>query len=259
MSPVRQAIREAQKLLVGVNSMLTIDGVWGPKTDATYVAAPENIKLSVEHVVAKFGTNLANVRQRMVRATQSFVTIKEAVDAAKLAGITGSSLINLLATIQVESRFTPESESHLYRTANKAKATFSSLRTKTDDQLLALMKDPAAFFETVYGHNTSKGKELGNLYAGDGYKFRGRGLIQITGRYLYSQFAKSSGYDVIGTPDLMNRTDVAIAAALWYWKTFVVSKRADTDIRSATAIVNNGSRDISERIAAAIRFKDQLA
>ena len=71
-------------------------------------------------------------------------------------------------------------------------------------------------FNYVYGSKTKKGRELGNTEEGDGYKYRGRGLIQVTGKGNYKRLSKIMGLDLVGDPDLILQPEVAIkAAAVW--------------------------------------------
>lgn len=60
-------------------------------------------------------------------------------------------------------------------------------------------------------------KDLGNTYAGDGYKYRGRGLIQITGRYNYDKASKALYVDLITNPDLLSQPELAVKSACWWW------------------------------------------
>ena len=60
-------------------------------------------------------------------------------------------------------------------------------------------------------------KDLGNTQQGDGVKFKGRGLIQITGRFNYIQLSKDLGEDFIKNPELLSTPKYAVQSACWYW------------------------------------------
>ena len=79
-------------------------------------------------------------------------------------------------------------------------------RVPADDaELDALKADDEAFFEHVYGAGTRTGAGLGNTEPGDGYKFRGRYAIQITGRGNYQRYSTLAGH-----PEIMANPDVGI-------------------------------------------------
>ena len=61
-------------------------------------------------------------------------------------------------------------------------------------------------------------KDLGNTQVGDGIKFKGRGLIQITGRANYTQLSKDLGEDFIKNPALLSTPKYAVQSACWFWK-----------------------------------------
>jgi len=82
--------------------------------------------------------------------------------------------------------------------------------------LRALNKGDEFFFDVAYGI-LNPGQTLGNKEPGDGYKYRGRGYIQITGRYIYGEIGKILGIDLINDPDLIAKNpDVAAKASLIY-------------------------------------------
>ena len=60
-------------------------------------------------------------------------------------------------------------------------------------------------------------KDLGNTQQGDGVKFKGRGLIQITGRFNYTQLSKDLGEDFIKNPELLSTPKYAVQSACWFW------------------------------------------
>lgn len=95
-------------------------------------------------------------------------------------------------------------------------------------------------------------KYLGNRLQGDGYRFRGRGLIQLTGRGNYEKFTKYSGIDIVSNPDLASRIDISIQIACWYWTKGSawgnLNKYADkNDILSITKGINGGTNGLEER------------
>ena len=61
-------------------------------------------------------------------------------------------------------------------------------------------------------------KDLGNIYAGDGKKFKGRGLIQLTGRANYEKMSKKVGKDLVNNPDLVLDPDLATEVSTIFWK-----------------------------------------
>lgn len=60
-------------------------------------------------------------------------------------------------------------------------------------------------------------KDLGNTQGGDGIRFKGRGLIQITGRFNYIQLSKDLGEDFIKNPELLSTPKYAVQSACWFW------------------------------------------
>lgn len=103
-----------------------------------------------------------------------------------------------------------------------------------------------AIANIIYGGDWGK-VNLGNTQLGDGWKFRGRGIFQITGRSNYQQltnWAKSKGFDVnyIDNPDLLLNESDSIIAAVWYWNVKGINNFADQDdILSVSKIVNLGN------------------
>ena len=136
--------------------------------------------------------------------------------AAVVAGI-GSALADvgitneyaqkaILGNVGKESGFTAKYETGYANTSNdRIRKIFGSrVAGLTDDQLNQIKKDDSKFFETVYGYQTAKGQELGNTEPGDGFKYRGRGLIQLTGKDNYNRIGKQVGADLVSNPDLVN-------------------------------------------------------
>ena len=71
--------------------------------------------------------------------------------------------------------------------------------------------------------------ELGNTHAGDGAKFRGRGLLQITGRDGYARCGDALGLDLVLAPELLEDPVNACRSAAWYWKRHGLNELADQE------------------------------
>lgn len=93
--------------------------------------------------------------------------------------------------------------------------------------------------------------DLGNTQPGDGMRFRGRGLLQITGRHNYRlcSIALYGDERLLERPDLLESVQAACRSAAWYWSAFGLNEIADTgDIRRMTRRINGGFNGLAERI-----------
>ena len=97
------------------------------------------------------------------------------------------------------------------------------------------------FFERQYGVGTRVGKKLGNLEPGDGAKYRGRGFIQITGRFNYTNYGKRIGIDLEHQPERALEPETAARIFAAYFKDREVYQAARTqDWRAVRKRVNGG-------------------
>lgn len=91
---------------------------------------------------------------------------------------------------------------------------------------------------------------MGNIEEGDGWKYRGRGLIQLTGRENYANFGLNAGVDVLSNPDLLATPEYATLSAGWYWNKRNLNELADKmDIEGITKKINGGLNGIEDRKA----------
>jgi len=97
-------------------------------------------------------------------------------------------------------------------------------------------------------------KDLGNTHRGDGKRYRGRGLIQVTGRSNYKRFTKwvretqPDAPDFEEEPELVSKFPWALLSAVWYWTAHDLNKLADEDgIVRITRIVNGGLNGLDSR------------
>ena len=91
-------------------------------------------------------------------------------------------------------------------------------------------------------------KNLGNIYSGDGVRYKGRGLIQITGRTNYQLVSDAFGVDFIANPELLEQPEWATAVSAFWWQNAGLNEIADTkDFRRVTRRVNGGYNGMSDR------------
>jgi putative chitinase len=111
----------------------------------------------------------------------------------------------------------------------------------------AVAKGKPAIAELIYG----KRAELGNTQDGDGGKFFGRGIVQLTGRANYTAFATAIGKpEIIEHPELVATPEYACLSAGWFWNRGKLNAYADTaDYTTMTKRINGGTLGLAERIA----------
>ena len=96
--------------------------------------------------------------------------------------------------------------------------------------------------------------DLGNNQPGDGVKFKGRGLIMITGRYNYTSYGKLLGLDLINKPTLAAEPVNAVSIAVAYWSEHGLNAFADKDdIETITRRINGGLNGLATRQTYLIR------
>lgn len=90
--------------------------------------------------------------------------------------------------------------------------------------------------------------DLGNTVKGDGSKFRGRGLIQITGRANYAACGEALGLDLINQPELLEQPQHAAMSAAWFWSTRGLNTLADQkEFAKITKRINGGLTGQADR------------
>ena len=101
---------------------------------------------------------------------------------------------------------------------------------------------------------------MGNTEDGDGAKYIGRGLIQLTGKDNYRAFADAIGEDLVANPQLVEEPRYAALSAGWFWNKRGLNALADAmDITTMTIRINGGKIGIDDRIAKINKALDILA
>lgn len=163
------------------------------------------------------------------------------------SGITDHrELANFMGQNQHESQNFARLEENLNYSGSRLHAVFGNRNGLTAERALEIssIADPTerrkAVAEQVYGGAWGK-PNLGNTEPGDGYAFRGRGYIQLTGRSNYEADGRALGLDLVRQPDLAARPDIAERIAVHYWQTRVQPvEAARTDVEKAGSIINTG-------------------
>ncbi|MFA6199158.1 MAG: glycoside hydrolase family 19 protein [Bacteroidales bacterium] len=133
---------------------------------------------------------------------------------------------------------------------------FGKYFNSTNAKLYA--RQPEKIGNLVYANRMGNG----NVYTGDGYRYRGRGYIQLTGKDHYTKFNQFVKENVILNPDLVATTYPLLSAA-WFWNTNKLNEIADwgssdSVITSVTKKINGGTHGLANRISAFHRFYDKV-
>ncbi|KPX52986.1 glycoside hydrolase family 19 protein [Pseudomonas amygdali] len=95
---------------------------------------------------------------------------------------------------------------------------------------------------------------------GDGQLYRGRGLIQVTGRANYEACGEALGLDLINHPELLEQPDHAAMSAAWFWDRANLNALADKgDFLTITKRINGGTNGLADRQALYVRALEVLA
>lgn len=120
------------------------------------------------------------------------------------------------------------------------------LRNKPNAKAESLHRKPEAIANNVYASRMGNGP----IASGDGWAFRGRGLIQLTGRELYIGCGRGIGLELAMQPHLLERPQWAALSAAWYWSQRGLNAPADAgNVAQATKIINGGDIGLDDRRA----------
>jgi putative chitinase len=114
----------------------------------------------------------------------------------------------------------------------------------TDELAKQYEKQPSKIANRVYANRMANGDE----YSGDGFRYCGRGLIQLTGKSNYQAFADSLEMKVEDVPEYLQTFEGAAQSACWFWETNNLNKFADAgDILNMTKRINGGTIGLEDR------------
>jgi predicted chitinase len=125
---------------------------------------------------------------------------------------------------------------------------FDKLKEQGDRRYISRMYDPK--------YNPAGADAIGNTKVGDGWRFRGRGFLQITGRYNYREAGKAMRVNLIKNPEALLDPTNAARASVWYWKWRVRPNITDfNDTKAITRLVQGGDKHLDRRERAFAEFK----
>ncbi len=159
---------------------------------------------------------------------------------AQPASITGNPLETTLRDFAIKAGIKGKELAQFLAQCAHETANYSSL---------VEFGDPKEFLKRYdKQYNPEKAKILGNTNPGDGEKFKGRGFIQLTGRWNYTQAGQALGLPLDNKPELLEKPDVAAKASVWFWKNRVQPNVKNfTDTRTVTSYINPGLHGLQRR------------
>lgn len=150
-------------------------------------------------------------------------------------------IAHFMAQIEYESGLKPISENLNY-SAKRLLTIFP--KYFTPEKALLYANKPQLIANKVYANRMGNGSED----SGEGWKYRGRGFIQITGKENYFRLANDTDIDCLKNPDLLLEEPNAMLSALWFWNLKGLNKFADkNDIVGITKRINGGINGLEHR------------
>lgn len=222
----------ASNPMSATGGVMPVGGMTGGLTDPNNPNAigVGDAALSVGNVSAIPYSNLSNANADKNASKQALEARDHFIKTSIESGVSPSDIAVMLGQLDHESGgFKSLSENLNYSSADRIQDMFGkSLREQGVDPR-ALVNNPEALANVVYGHKN------GNRGGSDGWNYRGRGLVQLTGRGNYEQASKALGIDLVNNPDLAADPEVAAKVAAWWHKSKV---GYGVDVATATRKIN---------------------
>ena len=223
---------------------LVADGIVGPATWAKIMGESTPVPAApVQPITPVGGLKLDKLRGHIPDAVIAMIPDT----AAKFQINTPLRLAHFLAQCGHESGGFRATQENLNYSAKGLNGIFKKY-FPTEASAAAYARNPQKIANKVYGGRMGNGLEA----SGEGYKFRGRGYIQLTGKENYTAFGKAIGEDILANPDKVAST-YALLSAAWFFSKNGLHKMADggaTDqvVTSITKRVNGGTIGLADRI-----------
>jgi putative chitinase len=229
---------------------LTPDGIVGPATWAKIMGEPivAQTAPTPQPVASTPAPQVAGLKLDKLKGHVPQVVIDSIPEVASKFGInTPLRVAHFLAQCGHESGGFRVTQENLNYSAKGLNGIFRKY-FPTEASAVPYARQPQKIANKVYANRMANGSEA----SGDGFKFRGRGYIQLTGRDNYTQFGKAIGVDIPNNPDLV-ASKYALASAAWFWSKNGLNRLADagasdTAVTSITKRVNGGTIGLADRI-----------
>ncbi|QQU04767.1 glycoside hydrolase family 19 protein [Myroides odoratus] len=165
---------------------------------------------------------------------------------------TALRIAHFMAQIEHESNLKPISENLNYSKEGLLKVFPKYFNKDNVDQFA---RKPEKIANRVYANRMGNRSEA----SGDGWKFRGRGFIQLTGFNNYKALSVTTNVDYVNNPELLLTEADALIAALWFWSSNGLNTLADLDdVLLITKRINGGLNGIEDRKKKLIKWKNEL-
>ncbi|TXE18609.1 glycoside hydrolase family 19 protein [Psychroserpens burtonensis] len=159
-------------------------------------------------------------------------------------------LAHFFAQLEHESNLKPIQENLNYSVAALLRVFKKYFPTRELAEQYA--RQPEKIANKVYANRMMNGNEC----SGDGWKFRGRGFIQITGKFNYLVMTKDTGIDYLNNPELLLNEADSMISAVWFWSKNNLNKYADQDnIKQVTWRINGGYNGLNHRAELLLKYK----
>jgi len=167
---------------------------------------------------------------------------------------------NFMGQMQVESGNFASMNENLHYSGERLLAVFPGRNGMNDlkkaNEIAA--GGPEVIANEIYGGQWGK-VNLGNTEPGDGWKYHGRGYVQLTGRANYEQIGKEMGLDLVNHPELAENREIAAKIAVHYWEARVVANHDQGNVASACRDINGGTNGLADRESAAAAWDKKIA
>ena len=236
--------------IVGTGTWSAIDLALKDTTESPSTSPELNTTIDGDQLVTKDKLARIMPKAKATDLDKYLAAINEGL--TKYSINTPLRIAHFIAQVAHESGSFKYSSENLNYGAKGLRSTFGKY-FKTDELAEEYARQKEKIANRVYGNRMGNGDEN----SGDGWRFRGRGLIQLTGKENYQKCAKDIGIDIDRQPDkLATDPQAAVFAAAWFWNSRRLNNYADKDdVLTITKKINGGTKGLDDRKAYLERAK----